>query len=396
MAYAFGNAQHIGLREQQQDSFGFSDPSDAAFCAHAGFLAVVADGMGGMQHGDQASRTAVRAFLQGYARKNATEPIPDALWRSLWEAAAAVQAAQASLAAGEELGTTLIAAVLHDVHLHWVSVGDSGLFLYREGEWTQLNTPHVYARELDALAEAGQLTAEQAANDPQREALTSYLGGEMKEVDRSVRGLPLSPDDIVVLSSDGLFKTLAFDEMSGAMMGPLQERCEALIRATLQKRSPVQDNVTAVALALREPSTGVATEPVMMPPPRQAGARRAGLRVMVFAAALAAMAAGYYWRSVCCTAPPTVAKEKDPGQGYNVDALPAPERSDPAAAAAAPPVRQDPAPTPGTQGLPAAGSPQAGIPQAAGPQAAPPVPKTKLKAKANSEAKAKTAQEKKQ
>jgi protein phosphatase len=339
--YAFGNAQHIGLREQQQDSFGFSDPNDEPFCAHAGFLAVVADGMGGMQHGDLASRSAVRAFLQAYQRKHADESIADALWRSLQEASSSVAAIQASLAGGDESGTTLTAAVLHEEHLHWISVGDSGLFLYREGEWTQLNTPHVYARELAARVQAGEMTAEQAANDPQREALTSYLGGEMGDVDRTVRPFPLQAGDVVLLASDGLFKTLDFGEMSGAMMGSLQERCEALIRRTLAKGLPAQDNVTAVALARKEPFLGVAAAPAGMPArqvvERRAWRRPTGLRVVVFLMAMAAMAAGYYWRLHCCSPPPPAAAEKDPGQGYDLGALPQPERLEPAGRAQAPP-----------------------------------------------------------
>lgn len=340
MPYAFGNAQHIGLREQQQDSFGFSDPSDESFCAHAGFLAVVADGMGGMQHGDLASRSAVRAFLQAYQRKHADETIADALWRSLYEASSSVASIQAGLAGGNELGTTLTAAVLYEEQLHWISVGDSGLFLFREGEWTQLNTAHVYARELAARAQTGEITAEQAANDPQRDALTSYLGGEMGEVDRTVRPFPLQDGDIVLLASDGLFKTLDFDEMSGAMMGSLQERCEALIRRTLAKGSPAQDNVTAVALALREPFLGVAAAPVELPSrqavERRAWRRRASMRVLVFLAAMAAMAAGYYWRLQCCAPTPALATEKDPGQGYDLRALPPSEKLEPAGGAQPP------------------------------------------------------------
>src|SRR5690242_21476088 len=86
MRYLPGNAQHIGARQSQQDSFGFGDPDDQAFIAHGGFLAIVCDGMGGMEHGDAASRTAVKAFLEAYARKTPQESIPAALERSVHEA----------------------------------------------------------------------------------------------------------------------------------------------------------------------------------------------------------------------------------------------------------------------------------------------------------------------
>jgi len=63
----------------QQDSIGLADPEDRAFLAHGGYLAVLCDGMGGMQHGDVASQTAVRAILDAYAQKLPDESIPAAL-----------------------------------------------------------------------------------------------------------------------------------------------------------------------------------------------------------------------------------------------------------------------------------------------------------------------------
>src|ERR1700675_1789495 len=113
MGFAAGNAQHIGARPQQQDAFGFSDPSDKAFVNHGGFLGVVADGVGGLTHGSEASQSAVRTFLQAYHQKSLGETIPEALARSLREANAAVLRV-ASAPSAEGAGTTLVAAVLHN------------------------------------------------------------------------------------------------------------------------------------------------------------------------------------------------------------------------------------------------------------------------------------------
>ena len=82
MRYLPAHAQHIGARHYQQDSIGLADPEDHAFLAHGGFLAVLCDGMGGMEHGDVASQTAVRAILDAYAQKLPTESIPAALERA--------------------------------------------------------------------------------------------------------------------------------------------------------------------------------------------------------------------------------------------------------------------------------------------------------------------------
>ena len=91
MNYSFGNAQHIGARSSQQDAFGFSNPFEAEFVAHAGLLAVLADGMGGLAHGDLASRAALAAFLAAYRAKTPAESVRDALKRSLAAAKHSVQ-----------------------------------------------------------------------------------------------------------------------------------------------------------------------------------------------------------------------------------------------------------------------------------------------------------------
>src|SRR4051812_28149072 len=129
MKFIPGNAQHVGARREQQDSFAFSDPGDKKFVAHGGLLAGVSDGMGGMSNGQQASTAAVRAFLAAYERKSRDETIPAAMNRSLQSAFATVQALNRQ--AGDQSGATLVAAVAHGEQLYWVSVGDSRLYLIR-------------------------------------------------------------------------------------------------------------------------------------------------------------------------------------------------------------------------------------------------------------------------
>src|SRR5450432_885863 len=106
MRYLPAHAQHIGARHYQQDSIGLANPEDRAFLAHGGFLAVLCDGMGGMEHGDVASQTAVRAILGAYAQKLPTESIPAALERAAHAANQQVIAAALNLGLKEGVGTT--------------------------------------------------------------------------------------------------------------------------------------------------------------------------------------------------------------------------------------------------------------------------------------------------
>ncbi|MBL8210618.1 MAG: protein phosphatase 2C domain-containing protein [Bryobacterales bacterium] len=251
MRIAPGNAQHIGARQQQQDAFGFSNLADEAFERHAGVLAVVADGMGGMAYGDAASKAAVKAFLEAYGAKTEDEAIPDALLRSILAANTAVFNTATKLGTAGDTGTTLIATVVRDQELHWISAGDSGIFLWRDGEFTLVNDTHIYAHELDARVWLGQISHHVAQAHPEREALTSFLGlDRIPMVDRSRRPFHLQPADIVLLASDGLFKTLSLPDMANAMHLDPQAIAESLVKRALDAKHEYQDNVTVLVIKL--------------------------------------------------------------------------------------------------------------------------------------------------
>ncbi len=272
MRFLPGNAQHIGDRHSQQDSFGFADPDDQEFLAHGGFLAIVCDGMGGMEYGDAASRTAVRAFLDAYARKTPAESIPDALERSVREANAQVVALAHSLGMSEGIGTTLVATALHDHSLYFISVGDSGIFLCANGQFRMMNRLHIFANLLDAAVARGSLSREDAQNHPERESLTSFIGAEnLEEIDRNADPIPLSPGDTVLLASDGMFKTLDAQEIAASLQGPPQTWPDALVERTIAKKREHQDNVTVVSVTLDGDRAFAPAAPprtvVLKPPP---------------------------------------------------------------------------------------------------------------------------------
>jgi len=251
MHFLPANAQHIGDRHSQQDSFGFGDPDDRAFTSHGGFLALVCDGMGGMEFGDAASRAAAHAFLDAYKIKTPAESIPAALERSTRAANDAVVTLAHQYGLSEGMGTTLVAAALVDSSLYYVSVGDSGLFLRRNGSLKMLNKPHIFANLLDAAVARGNLAPEDAENHPERESLTSFIGAEsLEEIDLSADPVPLQEGDVILLASDGLFKTLSNDEMLASFRGAAQSWPEKLVEQTIGKHREHQDNVTVLTIAV--------------------------------------------------------------------------------------------------------------------------------------------------
>ncbi len=256
MRFLPANAQHIGSRHSQQDWFGFGDPDNRDFVAHGGFLAVVCDGMGGMEFGDAASKAATRAFLDAYQEKTPAETIPAALERSVRIANTAVLTLATSYGLSEGMGTTLVAAAFHDSAMHYISVGDSGLFLLRAGNLQTVNHPHVFANLLDAAVARGTLSAADAETHPERESLTSFIGTEnLEEIDASAEPIPLLPGDAVLLASDGLFKTLSNGEMLACMNGNPLSWPDALVTQTIAKKREHQDNVTVLSVTVESEVT---------------------------------------------------------------------------------------------------------------------------------------------
>jgi len=352
-----GNAQHIGSRQQQQDAFGFSNLSNEAFRKHGGMLAVVADGMGGMAHGEVAARAALRSFLDSYEAKTETESIPDALLRSLHAANAAVYQQALTMGAAEDMGTTLVAVALRENQMFWISVGDSGIFLYRGGEFTQANASHVFAADLDEKAGQGMISREDALAHPEREALTSFLGMErLALIDRSLRPFLLCENDVVLLATDGLFKTLSFAGMAEAMHGDAQLLGEALVNRALAVEKPFQDNITVVAICAEaeRPSLAAAEGARTSGAGPAAGRPRSWMALMLLTAALVIVGGYIYYMF-----------SYDPGSRQPSGAArqsAQPTREGPALdPAAVPPVQRQPGQSPVTP--PAAGRESAPAPE---------------------------------
>lgn len=247
-----GNAWHIGSREQQQDSFGFSNMEDRAFRQHGGMVAIVADGMGGMVQGQAASIIAKDAFLRAYALKAPAETIPEALVRCLHVANHEVVDKAKSQGLLGRMGTTLIAVVCVDDGIYMISVGDSSAFLLRSQEIMRLNRLHTRGDELDRQARRGTLPPDEARQDPDRHALTSFLGLEKLErfdVTRRPHPIPGHPGDHLVICSDGLSNALTEEQILERVVGPPQKAAEALVQHAIDRRLPNQDNVTVLVIA---------------------------------------------------------------------------------------------------------------------------------------------------
>jgi protein phosphatase len=247
------NAQAQGARREQQDSFAFSDHGDHLFLERAGFLAILADGMGGMALGREASDVAVQALLESYAVKEEGETVPRALERSFLRANRAVCEMGRQRGFEDSVGTTAVAAVVWQDKLFWANVGDSRLYLWRKGNLRRISRDHNLRERLRGQG----LSEDVIASSRHAEALTSYLGGpEIPILDVPSTPWLLEAGDRVLLCSDGLYRGLGDEEMARVLAGAAEQSARALLDEVLSRHHPFQDNVTVLVLAVEEEKVG--------------------------------------------------------------------------------------------------------------------------------------------
>ncbi len=229
------NLQGIGSREEQQDAFGISRMERFE---EDGLLAVLCDGMGGMAEGGRiAAETA--AEMVGLFPWQDDAAVPE------WVRQRSGRVYQQFRGHG---GTTLVAALLRGRSLSFWCVGDSDLFLLREGSLYALNIRQEYKNDLVLRALDGAFPVEEAFADPQAGALSEYIGKEDVRCDDTRMPFPLQPEDVLLLCSDGVSDTLTLKQVREAMALPPQACCDRLEEEILAAEKPNQDNYTAIVL----------------------------------------------------------------------------------------------------------------------------------------------------
>ena len=201
-------ATHIGTREYQQDAAYVCEPLYENGLAYG----ILCDGMGGTAEGERASSEVVAFMANRIATLSGEEILSVFLERAATDANNLVLGQNAQLR--QDSGTTLLTVLMDGDMLYWLSVGDSRIYIIRDGEIVQTTTDHNYALELQEMVELGRITQEQADNDPGKEHLISYIGAPVLErIDVNHNPFQMRYGDIVLLCSDGLPKALYPDEI---------------------------------------------------------------------------------------------------------------------------------------------------------------------------------------
>ncbi len=254
--FAFGCAQSVGKqRDHNEDALFTLSATLASDNTNIPFgLFIVADGMGGHQHGEVASGVAIRAMASYIIQKlfvplySLQKTTPEESLQEILQAGVA-EAHQAILKEAFGGGTTLTTALIVGSQLMFSHVGDSRAYaIFPDGRVHAITRDHSLVKRLEEL---GQITSLEAASHPQRNVLYRALGqGEPFEPDIST--YPLPHHGYLLICSDGLWGVISETDMIETIRSAsnLQEACQKMVDIANKAGGP--DNITVILVRTPE------------------------------------------------------------------------------------------------------------------------------------------------
>ena len=238
-----------GKRSYQEDSLWYSGQSlpGKPVCA------IVADGMGGMENGAESSAIAKEYFKLHAKNIETARDIPAKLWEMSKDINEEVFTANS--AKHMNGGTTLICAYIIDNLFYWLSIGDSRIYLYRDGILAAVNEEHELENRLYDMLLDGRITLDELRSVPNRELrkLTSNIGrNTVPIIDQNYAPYRLHSGDKILLCSDGVSGSLSEEEILACLKTPdAESSCRSIADLIEEKDLPGQDNYAAVVISCR-------------------------------------------------------------------------------------------------------------------------------------------------
>jgi serine/threonine protein phosphatase PrpC len=233
-------------RENNEDALSYWESQSDDEFQRKGRLALVADGMGGYEGGQEASRLAVETIQDIYDHDSSGDP-RDALLKGFRAAHERIRQYAEAHPEFYGMGTTCTALALNDLSLYFVHVGDSRLYLVRGDSISRLTRDHSY---VGRLVESGVLNSDEAERHPQRHILTAALGaGGEVTADSPDTPVTLQSGDVLVLCTDGLWGLVHEPEILKIVAGhKASAACAELVKMARERGGP--DNITVQILRL--------------------------------------------------------------------------------------------------------------------------------------------------
>ena len=231
-------------RSNNEDRYSYWEPADDQQFPLKGRLAIVADGMGGYEGGQEASRIAVEVIEEIYSSAAAGDP-RSWLLTGFQTAHSRIQDYAAKYPDLHGMGTTCTALALIENNLYFAHVGDSRLYLIRDSSISRLTHDHSYVTR---LVDNGIIRADEAESHPQRHILTAALvAGNSVTPDCPPVPVSLQSGDVLVLCTDGMWGLLNDQEILEIAAGKsIGEISKALVETAKKRGGP--DNITVQIL----------------------------------------------------------------------------------------------------------------------------------------------------
>lgn len=242
----------IGDRPEQQDSAGFE-------LRENGGIVVVCDGMGGHEGGKFISSMATQLLLERYLAEPGMLSDANYIFNLLRQIDFHITSLKKEDGTRLRGGTTCVAVILENNMMRWISVGDSRVYLFRNGEMKQLNPDHIYQMHLDRMFQKKEISEEQYQTESRQkgEMLISFLGvGELSEIGICDPPIQLQSGDELLLASDGLYKYLPENMIVGILNNfsnteDALHALEAKVKRANRDSTKKRDNMTLALVRMK-------------------------------------------------------------------------------------------------------------------------------------------------
>lgn len=247
--FDIAGAQIDGARDYQEDAFLITHLGSGSGGSEMS-LCVVADGMGGHAAGNVASNIAVQTFnkhVTGNINGGASSTV---LRDAALQANNSIRETVRETAALKGMGCTLIAVLIGDSHMQWVSVGDSHLYLLRDGVLAKKNADHSYGGFLDRMMAEG-TSIEPEAGFSRNMLMSALTGEDIADIDCPENSFPLQPGDKLIIASDGIDSLSSGKIIEFCNRAGNSKECVDLLLEGVQKADlPRQDNTTVIVITV--------------------------------------------------------------------------------------------------------------------------------------------------
>lgn len=242
----------LGTREYQQDfAYLYTNEQEA--------LGILCDGMGGLEGGEQASRTAAKTLADAFLKQRPEDGIPEFFMDAARQMDQKVVKLTGEGKTFLKAGTTVVSALIRCGKLYFMSVGDSKLYLIRENKIQSLTKEHNYRLQMTEQRDAGIITPakfEEEKNSRMAEALISYIGmNGITRADINSQPIPLRDGDIVLLCSDGLYKCMNETQIWAMIRDndfDMKIAADRILKMSTECSHRNQDNTTVILMKYKK------------------------------------------------------------------------------------------------------------------------------------------------